>query len=148
MNCLQRPFALLPASLMLLCCFASPSIGQAGDVEELHRQANALYQTGKYPEAIPLAEQELAIREKALGPDHPDVAKALSALAGIYRKQGRFAEAEPLYTRAVTILKKARGTDNSEFAEALNDLAVLYQDEDRNADARDAYRQAPKRLTQ
>ncbi len=125
---------------MLLCSFASSSIGQSGDVQELHRQADALYQAGKYAEAIPLAKQELAIREKTLGRDHPEVAKALSALAGIYRKQGRFAEAEPLYERAVAILEKARGPNNPEFAEALNDLAVLYQDEDRNADAETLYK--------
>ena len=80
-NRLQRPFALLAASLMLLCCFASPSIGQPNDAEEFHKQAEALYQAGKYAEAIPLAKQELAIRENTLGPDHPDVAKALSVLA-------------------------------------------------------------------
>ena len=138
MNRLQRPFALLAASLMLLCCFASPSIGQPNDAEEFHKQAEALYQAGKYAEAIPLAKQELAIRENTLGPDHPDVAKALSVLAGIYREQARFAEAEPLYMRALMILEKVRGSNDPEFAEALNDLAVLYQDEDRNADAETA----------
>jgi len=34
----------------------------------------------------------LAIREKALGPDHPDVATSLNNLAELYRLQGRFAE--------------------------------------------------------
>jgi hypothetical protein len=31
--------------------------------------------------AIPLAQRSLAIREKALDPDHPDVAQSLNALA-------------------------------------------------------------------
>ena len=39
----------------------------------------------------------LAIAEKALGPDHPDVGTSLNNLAGLYRAQGRYAEAEPLY---------------------------------------------------
>jgi tetratricopeptide (TPR) repeat protein len=41
----------------------------------------------------------LAIREKALGPDHPHVAQSLSNLALYYDNQRRYAEAEPLYKR-------------------------------------------------
>ena len=40
---------------------------------------------GKYAEAGPLYERSLAIREKVLGPDHPDVATSLNNLAiGLY----------------------------------------------------------------
>ena len=35
-------------------------------------------------------------REKALGPDHPDVARSLNNLAVLYYEQGRYADAEPL----------------------------------------------------
>lgn len=45
---------------------------------------------GKYDEAGPLYERSLAIREKAVGPDHPDVATALSNRAGLLRVQVRF----------------------------------------------------------
>ena len=44
-----------------------------------------LYQVGKYPEAILLAERALAIREIALGPDHPDVATTLNNLSQLFR---------------------------------------------------------------
>ena len=37
-----------------------------------------------YADAEPLYERALAIREKALGPDHPDVATSLNNLAGLY----------------------------------------------------------------
>jgi len=40
--------------------------------------------------------RSLAIREKAVGPDHPDVAQSLVNLAALYRKTGRDKEAEPL----------------------------------------------------
>ncbi len=44
-----------------------------------------LYQTqGRYAEAEPLHRRALAIREKALGPDHPDVAASLNNLASLY----------------------------------------------------------------
>ena len=58
----------------------------------------------------------LAIREKALGPDHPDVAQSLNNLAELYQAQGRYAEAEPLYKRALAIREKALGPDHPDVA--------------------------------
>jgi len=49
---------------------------------------------GKYADAEPLYKRSLAIREKALGPEHPDVAASLNNLAELYRAQGKYAEAE------------------------------------------------------
>ncbi|MEE8511990.1 MAG: tetratricopeptide repeat protein [Acidiferrobacterales bacterium] len=43
---------------------------------------------GRYGEAEPLYKRSLAIREKALGPDHPDVATSLNNLARLYSAQG------------------------------------------------------------
>jgi hypothetical protein len=43
-----------------------------------------------------LHKRSLAIREKALGPDHPDVANSLNNMASLYHAQGRYADAEPL----------------------------------------------------
>jgi hypothetical protein len=42
----------------------------------------------------------VAIKEKALGPDHPGVGTAFNNLAARYDAQGRYAEAEPLYKRS------------------------------------------------
>ena len=43
----------------------------------------------KYEEAGSLYKQSLDIREKALGPDHPDVAQSLNDLACTLREQVR-----------------------------------------------------------
>ncbi len=56
-----------------------------------------------------LFRRALAIREKALGPDHPDVAQSLNNLAGLLDTQGKYAEAEPLFRRALAIMEKALG---------------------------------------
>ena len=56
---------------------------------------------GKYAEAEPLHQRALAIREKALGSEHPDVAQSLNNLAEVYGAQARYAEAEPLHKRAL-----------------------------------------------
>jgi tetratricopeptide (TPR) repeat protein len=66
---------------------------------------------GKYGEAEGLFQRALAIREKALGRDHPDVAQTLHNLALVYRSQGRHGEAEGLRQRVLAIKEKALGRD-------------------------------------
>ena len=58
---------------------------------------------GQYAEAEPLYKRSLAIREKALGPDHPDVATSLENMARLYRATKREKEAEELEARAARI---------------------------------------------
>jgi tetratricopeptide (TPR) repeat protein len=69
------------------------------------------------------------MREKTLGPDHPDVGQSLHELARLYRKLGRHAEAERAYNRAVAvlgpnhpeaILAAINATDYEKAARALN----------------------------
>jgi tetratricopeptide (TPR) repeat protein len=50
-----------------------------------------------YAQARPLFERALAIREKALGPEHPLTAQSLNNLAGLLRDQGELAAARPLF---------------------------------------------------
>jgi hypothetical protein len=57
-----------------------PSLAQKNEAVTLSRKANELEGVGKYPDAEPLYKRALAIREKALGPNHPDVATALNDL--------------------------------------------------------------------
>ena len=64
------------------------------------------YQGGRYAEAEPLHKRSLAIWEKALGPDHPDVAKSLGALAFLSWVQGRAAEAMSNIRRATAIHRR------------------------------------------
>ena len=64
------------------------------DPAALDAEVERLYQTGNYADAKEIANRSLAIREKALGPDHPDVAFSINNLAEVYRMEGRFADAE------------------------------------------------------
>jgi len=54
--------------------------------------------------------------EKALGPDHPDVASTLGNLAALYADQGKYAEAEPLHKRTLSIAEKALGSEHPNMA--------------------------------
>ena len=126
MNSVRHIFLIATAVLVLTFSAAPPSLAQSSAADELNQSVIELYRAGRYAEAVPLAQQVLAIRENALGPDHPYVAKALNNLAGLYDNQGKYDEAEPLYKRALAIREKALGPDHPDAAQSLNNLAVLY----------------------
>ncbi len=54
-------------------------------------------------QAEPLYQRALAIREKALGPNHPNVTTSLENLAALYRATKRDEEGETLEQRAARI---------------------------------------------
>jgi tetratricopeptide (TPR) repeat protein len=54
----------------------------------------------------------LAITEKTVGPDHPDTAATLHALAFLYEAQGRYPEAERMLKRLLAIYEKTVGPDH------------------------------------
>jgi tetratricopeptide (TPR) repeat protein len=108
-----------------------------------HRSTALLYDNqGRYADAEPLYKRALAIREKTLGPDHPDVAQSLNNLASLYDHQGRYADAEPLSKRSLAIREKALGPDHRGVATSLNNLALLYDHQGHYADAESLYKRA------
>ena len=110
------------AILSLVFCLATPvaaqkdegdaAVAQEDEAATLAARAAALQQAGKYSEAIPLAQQVLAIREKQLGPNHPDVAESLAKLGRLYLQQGRNADAESVLSRARRFSSKHGVTTN------------------------------------
>lgn len=86
----------------------------------------------------------LALTEAARGPDHPDVAKALTNLAVLSRAQGRNYIAEPLYRRALLIREKALGPNDLDLATSLANLAALKAAQGAYAEAERPYRGASK----
>ena len=102
-------------------------------------QALVLDSLGRFNEAEPLYRRSLLIREKALGPDHPDVAASLNNLAWLYNFQGRYGEAKPLCWRSFLIREKALGPDHPNVAGSLNNLAWLYYSQGRYREAEPLY---------
>ena len=99
----------------------------------LNNLAELYRRQGKYVEAEPLYKRALVIREKALGPNHPDVAQSLNNLALVYSKV--YTEAEPLLKRALVIREKALGSEHPDVAGSLYNLAELYENQGRYAEA-------------
>ena len=97
---------------------------------------------GRYAKAEPLYQRALAIREKALGPEHPDVATSLNNLAALYHaprpiRQGR---------AALSALTRHPGEGPrpraSRRGQSLNNLAVLYDAQGQYAKAEPLYQRA------
>jgi tetratricopeptide (TPR) repeat protein len=87
-------------------------------------------------------ERALAIREKSLGPEHPDTATSLNNLAALLRDQGDLAGTRPLLERALAIREKVLGPEHPDTATSLNNLAALLRDQGDLAAARPLFERA------
>jgi len=97
------------------------------EAEALNLMGLNLHAQGRYGAAEPLYERALALREQALGADHPDTAASLNNLAGCYHAQGRYAAAEPLYQRALAIRERVLGADHPDTATVRENYTCLLQ---------------------
>ena len=79
------------------------------------------------PQAVAPLQRSLEIRETALDPDHPSVARSLHQLAGVYVHWRKYEGAEQLYRQALQISENAYGGEHASVARELEALAVLYQ---------------------
>ena len=129
-----RLLAITITASLMLPFWSAASYGarsmQSDELKEANRlnaEVINLYSEGRYSEAMPSAERVLAIFEKALGPNHPNVAQSLNNLALLHKMQGDYAKAEPLYQRALAVYEKSLGPDHPDVANSLNNLAALYE---------------------
>lgn len=84
-----------------------------------------LYQEqGRLQDALPMLIRALNLEERAAGRDHPDVATAMSLLAGLSLRLGQYAEAEGYYREALAIDEAALGLLHSSIAATANNLGA------------------------
>ncbi len=137
-----RCAALLPHVLALrehgLWGEAAPEEGG----ELLRRAGSYLHGRGAYRAAEPLFREAVAMGEKVLGREHPQVASWLNDLGLLYWATGRYEEAEPLEREAIATSEKALGRDHPEVAVRLNNLARLLNDTGRRGEAEPLFREA------
>jgi kinesin light chain len=94
----------------------------------------------KFKEAEPLCKRALEIREKCLGPSHPDVAK-LNNLALLCQNQEKYDEAELYHKRAIDIYTTSLGSDDSNVAKTKNNLASAYLKQQKYKEAEQLYKE-------
>ena len=71
--------------------------------------------------------RSLEMRQRVLGPDHPDCAQSLNNLAALHTERREYEAAEELYERALDIRKRALAPDHPSLAYTLKHLAMLYK---------------------
>jgi CHAT domain-containing protein/tetratricopeptide (TPR) repeat protein len=138
----RRRFVILTLAAIAWAALVGCRAYAEDDLVALNAEVQRLYFAGKYVEATAIAKRLLAIREKALGLDHPDVATSLNNLGELYRLQGRFAEAEPLHLRSLAIREQRLGSNHPLVALSLNSLGELYRAQGRYKEAEPLLRRA------
>jgi tetratricopeptide (TPR) repeat protein len=87
-------------------------------------------------------ERALEIDEKALGPDHPNVARDINNLGSVLKAQGDLAGAKKYYERALEIDEKALGPDHPNVARDINNLGSVLKAQGDLAGAKKYYERA------
>ncbi|KAF2818040.1 hypothetical protein CC86DRAFT_310088, partial [Ophiobolus disseminans] len=59
---------------------------------------------GKYKEAEAMHRQTLALKEKVLGPEHPDTLTSMNNLASVLRAHSKYNKVIPTYTQTLALL--------------------------------------------
>jgi tetratricopeptide (TPR) repeat protein len=89
----------------------------------LSRAGSYFWGRGSFVEAALLIRDALSIREKMLGPEHPDTAESLDDLGLLLHLQDDLVQAQPLSERALAIRERVLGPEHPDTARSLNNLA-------------------------
>ena len=96
------------------------------EASTLSKEALALQQQGRPAEAVVIYTRALKLREKQLGPHHPDVAAALNNLGVALRLDARPNEAGPVFLQSLAIAEECG--DNHLLATVLGGLGATLVD--------------------
>lgn len=97
--------------------------------------ANTYGALGRYEEALELDQETLEIRERVLGPEHPDTLGSRSNLAITYRALGRNDEALKLDQETLEIKERVLGPEHPDTLISKRNLVIDYRALGRNNEA-------------
>ena len=100
--------------------------GAAGLATALAQMGELEHQRGNESRAEQLYQRALELRERLLGPEHPDLVVLINDLSRLYLKRSAHQAAEPLLLRLVAI-KRIKGEEHPEVATVLASLASVRQ---------------------
>lgn len=122
---------------LLLALSVSLTLAEGAGKEwhDLNQEVMSLCGQGNYKEAVAVGKKALALAEKKVGKNHPDVASSLNNLAEVYRAEGEYAQTEPLYQRALAIHEKTFGPENADSAIIMHNLVLSYFSQGKYAQA-------------
>jgi TonB family protein len=91
---------------------------------ELNATAVALFNQGKFEQALPLATQSLELRTKVLGPEHSELIPLLTFLGQIY-KRINVQQSAAHFRRALKLAEKSYGSNDIRLLSILDQLAFV-----------------------
>lgn len=97
---------------------------------------------GDYDKALENYRSSLAVRKKALGPDHHLVASILSNLGNVFERQGKYDKALENHRRSLAIVEKTLGSNHPNVAVTLNNLGIVFYSQGKYDKALENYRRA------
>ncbi|MEX5218657.1 MAG: alpha/beta fold hydrolase [Nitrospira sp.] len=112
------------------------------DSRILHNLSVVMAMQKKYTEALPIARQALELEERAVGPEHQDIARILTTVAGLYALTGYPGEAEPIAKRALNIDEKLLGKDHLDVGLDLFNLGEVYFAQQKYEEAAEAFQRS------
>jgi serine/threonine-protein kinase len=118
-----------PDEALSLADFAGATVSRAGGGDVLRAQlANnvgiVLYTLGRFDAALEKFQGALALWQKALGPDHPDVWKAVNNLAAANSRLGRYGESVAFARRGLDSARRIHGPSHPNVAMAYHTLGL------------------------
>jgi eukaryotic-like serine/threonine-protein kinase len=102
----------------------------------LNDAGTVLYAHKRFEEAAAEQRRALQIKERMLGPDHPDVGYTLNNVAISLAAMGRPAEALAHVERALTVVARVLGRENPHMAVQLTNRAEILNQLGRHSEAR------------
>ncbi len=91
----------------------------------LGKQAQSLYDQGKYADAQALSEKVLESFRRLLTDQHPQTAGAYNTVAQALKGQGKYAAAQPLYEKALEIQRRLLTDDHPDTAVTYGYLGMI-----------------------
>jgi len=108
----------------------------------LNDLGNVLQSQGDTQSAVAMQREGLAIKEKVLGGDHPDVGFSQGNLAVALQSLGRNQEALTYVDRAIGLLERGLGSGHPELASQLNNRGEVLNALGRAREARQSFERA------
>jgi tetratricopeptide (TPR) repeat protein len=131
----------LPAAAVLegivVDVIASEDIERIDSIASLCRDYLSEFELAMY-----FFENVLAIKVKALGPNHQDVGSTYNNMAIVLRNQGKNAEAMVYYKKALAIRINALGPNHHDVGATFNNMAVVLRSQGKNTEAMAYYDKA------
>ncbi|CAF1063947.1 unnamed protein product [Adineta steineri] len=81
---------------------------------------------GKYQEGLVFCKKSLIIRQKALPPNHPDLAKSYNNIGLVHYNMGNYPKALSYYEKDLGISQKSLPSNHPDLAKSYNNIGVVH----------------------